>query len=98
MMSKSYILKDGKPVEESDITAWGRWMKTAERHVANDELPGVRISTVFLGLDHQWGAGPPILYETMIFGGAHDGYQARYHTREDAVAGHAEALTVATGP
>jgi len=25
------------------------------------------VSTIFLGLDHQWGNGPPILFETMVF-------------------------------
>lgn len=38
------------------------------------------ISTVFLGIDHNYSnAGPPVLWETMIFGGppALDQYQAR---------------------
>ena len=26
-----------------------------------------RISTVFLGIDYGWGAGPPLLFETMVF-------------------------------
>lgn len=46
------------------------------------DLPGaVRVSTVFLGLDHFGRVGEPVLWETMIFGGAHDGYQARYTSR-----------------
>lgn len=37
--------------------------------VARTELPGGRyVSTVFLGLDHQWFSdGPPLLFETMVF-------------------------------
>jgi hypothetical protein len=27
----------------------------------------IHISTVFLSLDHGWGSGPPVLFETMIF-------------------------------
>jgi hypothetical protein len=43
-----------------------------------------------LGLDHNFSEnGPPILYETMVFGGALDGEQDRYCTREEAVSGHA---------
>lgn len=51
-----------------------------------------RVSTVFLSLDHNWGDGPPILFETMIFGGEHDGYQERYRTWEEAEEGHEIAL------
>ncbi len=28
-----------------------------------------KVSTVFLGLDHQYGNGPPLLFETMAFEG-----------------------------
>lgn len=38
----------------------------------------VRVSTVFLGIDHRFGGdGPPVLFETMIFGGPLDQYQRR---------------------
>lgn len=59
------------------------------------ERDGVRVSTVFLGLDHSFGAGPPVLWETMIFGGDHDEYQERYTSYEDAVEGHARACAIA---
>jgi hypothetical protein len=50
------------------------------------------ISTVFLGTDHSWGMGRPILYESMIFGGPMDQEQDRYATREEALAGHADLV------
>jgi len=52
--------------------------------------PQVHVSTIFLGLDHRpWGAhGPPILFETMVFGGPLDQEQERYGTWEEAAAGH----------
>lgn len=54
---------------------------------------GVGVSTVFLGLDHNhFGAGPPILWESMVFGTALDGEQQRYASREEALQGHAELL------
>lgn len=60
---------------------------------------GARVSTVFLGLDHNFGSGgPPILWETMIFNvETEDGYQfqERYSTREEAIAGHAAAVEYA---
>lgn len=55
------------------------------------------ISTVFLGLDHNFfGNGPPILYETMIFAASDDATDEmwRYATREQALAHH-QKLVVA---
>jgi hypothetical protein len=53
----------------------------------------VTVSTVFLGLDHSFGGGPPVLFETMVFG-MPDGseYQDRYHTWQEAEAGHREVV------
>jgi hypothetical protein len=55
----------------------------------------VYVSTVFLGLDHSFGEGPPQLFETMIFGGEHDEYQERYSTWDEAEAGHKKACKLA---
>lgn len=58
------------------------------------ELPGgARVSTVFLALDHAYlPGGPPMLYETMVFGGPVDQTQKRYRysTRAEAEIGHAK--------
>jgi hypothetical protein len=56
---------------------------------------GVEVSTVFLGLDHAWGKGPPMLFETMIFGGEHDQYQERCSTWEQAEEMHRRACALA---
>ncbi len=47
----------------------------------------ILLSTVFLGVDHSF-IGEPVLFETMIFGGKHDGRQWRYTTFDDAIANH----------
>lgn len=62
--------------------------------VAASLIGGAHVSTVFLGLDHNWigNTGPPILFETMIFEGEHDGYQVRCSTYEDALKQHEEAV------
>lgn len=91
---RNYILKGKKVVEETDLLKWGKWFETANRHVANDKIGNVQVSTVFLGLDHSFGTGKPLLFETMIFGGKHDGYQDRYTTWEEAEKGHKKALTL----
>jgi len=53
---------------------------------------GIRVSTVWLGMDHGFGDGPPVLFETMIFSD-HEKYpynqaQTRYVTEEEASEGH----------
>ena len=88
---KYYMLDGQNPVECKDLLTWAKWFETASRRVAHDEQNGVRVSTVFLGLDHCFdGDGPPVLFETMIFGGEHDQDQERYCTWEEAEAGHAK--------
>jgi hypothetical protein len=90
-----YILDiDGKtPKVTNDSTIWGNFFISTARHVAQDKIVKIRISTVFLGINHNFSStGPPILFETMIFGGKHDQYQRRYSTWEQANKGHQEAL------
>ena len=44
------------------------------------------VSTVFLGLEMAFRDGPPVLFETMIFGGPFDEqFQWRYHTKKEAI-------------
>jgi len=52
----------------------------------------VRVSTVFLGLNHSFGGGEPQIFETMIFGGTFDEEMWRYSTWEQAEKGHQEAV------
>lgn len=54
----------------------------------------VSVSTVFLSLDHRFGGRPPVLWETMTFGGPDDQHQRRYTSRDNAEAGHEEAVTI----
>lgn len=96
-MSDKYILEGKNPIPCDDVLKWGEWFETAKRHVAVDLVGEVRVSTVFLGLDHSFGDGPPLLFETMIFKGPHDQYQERYSTWEEAEAGHAKALALVKG-
>ena len=94
-MSNYVLDSNGNPAVESDVLKWAEWYETAERKVALDTIEQVRISTVFLGLDHSFSDdGPPVLYETMIFGGVHDAYQERYHDKVSALAGHDRAVAL----
>ena len=86
-MSDHYIL-DRHNVVATDLMTWARWFEKAERRVDRTEIGEVFISTVFLGLDHSFGEGPPLLFETMVFGGPLDQDMERYSTWDEAVAGH----------
>lgn len=67
----TYILKDGIAVPEPDMKKWGEFAsKIEDRRVALTEIHHCTVSTVFLGLDHNFYGGEyPVLYETMVFMG-----------------------------
>lgn len=89
-MSDKYLLdENGNPVPCDDMLKFANDFKAANRHIGDTIEGNVRISTVFLGSNHRFGPGPPLLYETMIFGGTRDAYQERYSTRAEAETGHA---------
>ena len=94
MIGEKYILdENGEPVLCDDLMSWGGWYVTADkRRVAANRINGIYISTVFLGLDHAFDDGPPVLWETMIFGGSQDQETWRYTSREAAARNHAAIL------
>jgi hypothetical protein len=96
-MSRNYILVDGVPTPEPDVVKWATWYERADRHVGSDQVGQMHVSTVFLGIDHDFfGHGRPILWETIIFYAPDgDDHQERYTSREDAVVGHQRAVEVA---
>lgn len=93
-MPGQYILNEkGEPEPCDDLIKWAKWLETAtDRTVAKDKAGDAEVSTVFLGLDHSFGQGPPLLYETLVFGGPMEGEQERYSTKEQAEAGHKRIL------
>jgi hypothetical protein len=97
-----YILDDnGEPRRVDNVIEWGNWMEQARRDrrlvVAQDRDESgdttILVSTVFLGIDHSFGSGRMILWETMVFGGLLDDEQVRYSSRDDAFRGHQEMCT-----
>lgn len=99
-----YILDDqDNPVPEPDPIRWGRWLEknwsrrtlAVDYPVAGEE---VKVSTVFLAVNHNWSPGGlPILWETMIFGGEHNDFQVRYTDRQTALEGHEKAVQLVKG-
>jgi hypothetical protein len=75
----------GQPISADE---WSRLFDD-ERHIGEDRIGDVGVSTVWIGL----GFGdPPLIFETMIFGGALDGERWQYATEREARDGHARAV------
>lgn len=51
----------------------GTWVRLFQQHESYSRIaltevcPGVQVSTVWLGIDHSFGVGPPVIFETMVF-------------------------------
>lgn len=92
-----YLLDGHTPVPTQDVRAWGAMFEDLDgRRVGWTELTAeIAVSTVFIGLDHSFGGGPPILFETMIVGLSPDGgwdHPHRYATWDQAERGHELAV------
>ena len=87
-----YVLNArGQAVPQPDALTWSQWFETSheERVVEQTRIGDVEVSTVFLGLNHNFSSlGQPILWETMVFGGARDGDGDRYDSLASAKLGH----------
>lgn len=94
---------DGREI--TDALEAGRLMESRRRdgsfRIGSDHCAGFWVTTVWLGLNHQFfEEGPPLIFETMIFvenefpGGEAFDYQERYSTLAEAKAGHARALAL----
>lgn len=104
--SGKYILQGKVPVEVFDLLEWAAQHESAQRIVAQDKIGKTLVSTVFLGIDHSFGGGPPLLFETMIFPNHGnkpsknligdkrfmESYMERYSTWDQAEAGHKRAV------
>jgi len=91
-----FIIDENKSILTVSIDEYAKWMAkpfSETRRVAEDRIGDLRISTVFLGIDHRLASNDngenPILFETMVFDkeGA-DIEMERYCTWDEAVKGH----------
>lgn len=96
---RPYILIEHEPIRvpDDDMLLWADWMAAGNRIVKREEVGPYLISTVFLGLDHNFSEhGPPLLFETMIFcDGESLDYQRRCSTWAEAEAQHEAAAAFA---
>ena len=91
-----YVLDgSGQPVKERNFKKAMKWHSQPENYVIwrNEIAEGIRVLTEFLMIDHRFvGEGPPLLWETMTWGGVHGGTCERYESREEAEEAHARAV------
>lgn len=99
-MTSLYYDLDGKAIKGQDpIMIWADLIKSPRRLVGrNDLFPQIRVSTVWLGLDHNFGGGKPLIFETMIFLNHRSMEMWRYGTRKEAEEGHQRALELVKNP
>lgn len=95
-MLKHYKLNENHGIEECSMEEAYNLNKI-DRVIGRTIIGDVKVSTVFLTIDHQFNDGPPVLFETMIFGGEHDQWQDRYCTYQEAIIGHLEAIDMVRG-
>ena len=98
-----YYHRDGTPIQSGgdqfdDMLEWAKYFEQDQnRTVLLDKrlLWRDMVSTVFLGLDHNFlGNGPPLIYETMVFHRGSPCFCERTSTPSEAlhVHRHARAL------
>jgi hypothetical protein len=81
-----YYNRRGEPMTMEE---WAAAFQREDRILAQTDLGTLgRVSTIWLGLDHNHGRGRPIIFETMVFGGPLDQEMLRYYTEEQAREGH----------
>lgn len=97
-MNKFYRLDENKKAIPCELHEWANNFENDEnRIIMQEDIGPIKCSTVFLGLDHSYKDGPPLIFETMIFGGEHDDYQTRCSTYEEALEMHKVAINLIKG-
>jgi hypothetical protein len=89
-----YFDRQGRPISTEEVN---RLLGDYDYKVlAKTTIGEADVSTVWLGINYQWMPDrPPLIFETMIFGGPLDQECWRYSTEEQALAGHEEIVRLA---
>jgi hypothetical protein len=84
-----YMDREGNTI---DLQKFAELMEDLEyKRVAESHVGPLWVSTVWLGINHSFGSGPPQIFETMVFpeeGVWDEEICERYATEEEALAGH----------
>ena len=96
-MSEFYK-RDGTKYEgENALMDWAKDFKDSDKKIVKQEVleNDKYVSTVWLGLDHSFEEGKPIIFETMVFSQKRGENldEERYSTEEEAIEGHKKMVT-----
>lgn len=69
LQPERYAILDAEGnIQPASLYSWGQYLQSHENRIAQTKHKGYRVSTVFLGLNHQYLPDlPPLWFETMIF-------------------------------
>lgn len=92
--------RDGTPYPDGEkgLLEWAKDFEDPMKKIVKQETTkdGMWVSTVWLGLDHSFGSGPPLIFETMVFDGlggdSVNDEQERYSNEAEALAGHEQMV------
>lgn len=110
-LTGKYKFIDGKVIPEPNLFKWAEWFEEAHKKektlIKRTIIENIRISSIFLGLDHDFArvARPlpenyqPLIFETMIFDDNKkskiedlNNFQERYRTIEETIKRHNELV------
>lgn len=81
--------KDGEPIS---FRTWGELRERGDFRIAETTVGRYWVSTVWLGINHNYLGDPPLIFETMVFDRDRDDmldqYMERYSTVQQAKQGH----------
>jgi hypothetical protein len=101
-MSQWYYLDENKNALPCDIETWAKQLedmrKNKTNRIAYEIIDGKRISTIWIGMNHNfmgndYSEARPFIFETMVFDNKGDDcYCYRYSTWQEAEEGHKKAV------
>jgi len=97
-MKPGYFDRNMNPIS---LDEWALKVEDMDYKFIRQETIGrYLISTIWMGIDHNFYGSAPLIFETMIFVDSKDPndelhlYQARYTTEAQAITGHEEAVAM----
>ncbi|CAJ4971334.1 Uncharacterised protein [Burkholderia pseudomallei] len=89
-----YVLDGHEPRRARSVLEWMQWFANADRTIALTSIDDIEVSTVFLGIEHEYSPhghlrGQPVLFETAIFETSKVVRVFRYRTWDEAARAHA---------
>ncbi|MBF3951877.1 hypothetical protein ISG27_12605 [Burkholderia pseudomallei] len=91
-----YVLDGHEPRRAHSVLEWMHWFANADRHVALTCIDEMEVSTVFIGIDHEFSphglryhGQAPMLFETAIFTGSQVSRVVRHPSWDEAAQAHA---------